>query len=385
MDSLIPSLEDLTQMFHRASNRAMWLFFALPILLLLGIGLVAERSTASFAESEHWVSHTQEVRAVIENLRADMYVTQDSRKGYLLAGNGYGLENYTAAREQVPVLIKQLRNLTVDNPWQQATLDELEPIIQRKLLLAQESIDLIKSGSTDLLKQADLTRSNDALTRQMSSNLSQMVSEEDALLANRVVVSADTYKRMRLVLAIALAAVVVFLLVNFGRLLVELLNRTRAEAAVRRLSGRILQLQDMERRKIARELHDGIGQYFASSKMTLDSVLNGGTLSEAQKIALTEASQLLEQGVAEARTLSHLLHPPLLDEVGFRAAADWFIKGFSERSKIQVKFTAPADLGPMTKEVELVLFRVLQESLTNIHRHAGSTTAEVRLFSRGGK
>jgi len=150
------------------------------------------------------------------------------------------------------------------------------------------------------------------------------------------------------------------------------------------LSSRILQLQDTERRRIARELHDGVAQYFASAKMTVDSVSPEG-LSENQNEALTEASHLLEQGMAEARTLSHLLHPPLLDDIGFRAAAEWYISGFSERSKIKVQFIAPADLGAMPKEVELVLFRVLQESLTNIHRHAGSATAEVRLFSVGGR
>jgi two-component system, NarL family, sensor kinase len=190
---------------------------------------------------------------------------------------------------------------------------------------------------------------------------------------------------MRGVLVISFIAVLLFLLMTFGRLLVELRNRMRAESAVRRLSGRILQLQDMERRKVARELHDGVGQYFASSKMTVDSVLHGGSLSEAQRNALVEAVELLEQGIAEARTLSHLLHPPLLDEVGFRAAAEWYISGFSDRSKIKVQLMAPEALESMSKDIELVLFRVLQEALTNIHRHAASATAEVRIYCASGR
>lgn len=372
-------------MLHLASTRSMWIFFAVPIFLLLGIGIVADHSTSAFAESEYWVSHTHEVRAAIEGLRADLLMAQDSRKGYLLTGDYASLSSYAAALAQVPDLTKELEHLTVDNPAQQARVSQLQPVIQRKLSVLEESIDLRKAGKADSARQLELSRENEALTSQMNSILGDMVGDENSLLAQRVVISAETYHRMRIVLGIALVAVVLFLMMNFARLLVELLNRSRAEAAVRRLSGRILQLQDMERRRIARELHDGVGQYFASSKMTLDSVLVGGSLSESQKEALTEASRLLEQGVAEARTLSHLLHPPLLDDIGFRAAAEWYINGFSERSKIKVQFTAPADLDPMSKDVELVLFRVLQESLTNIHRHAASTTAEVRLFVVSGR
>jgi signal transduction histidine kinase len=384
MNSLFPSIQELNEMLHLASGRAMWIFFAVPVLLLLGIGVVADRTTASYAQSEHWVSHTHEVRAVIENLRADVFMAQDSRKGYLLTGDDTSLGGYKAAIDQVPVLTKDLRHLTADNPTQQASLERLEPIIQRKMSVLQQSIDLRRTGNTDAAGQLELTKDNEALTDQMSAVLADMFGEENGLLAQRVIVSAETYHRMRIVLGIALAAVVLFLFLNFGRLLVELLNRSRAEAAVRRLSSRILQLQDTERRRIARELHDGVAQYFASAKMTVDSV-SPETLSENQKETLAEASQLLEQGMAEARTLSHLLHPPLLDDIGFRAAAEWYINGFSERSKIKVQFTAPADLGTMPKEVELVLFRVLQESLTNIHRHAGSATAEVRLFSVAGR
>jgi signal transduction histidine kinase len=363
----------------------MWILFGVPVFLLLGIGIVADRSTASFAQSEYWVSHTHEVKSNIESLRANIFIAQDARKGFVQTGDSTNLESYKAALDRIPGLTQDLRNLTADNPVEQANVERLESILQQKVSLLEQSVNLRKAGSSEATKQLELTKSNEALTNQMSGVLADMVGEENGLLAQRVVVSAATYHRMRIVLGIALVAVVLFLLLNFGRLLVELLNRTRAEDAVRRLSGRILQLQDMERRRIARELHDGVGQYFASSKMTVDSVLQGESLSERQRKALTEASQLLEQGVAEARTLSHLLHPPLLDDIGFHAAAEWYINGFSERSKINVQFTAPAEMGPMSKEVELVLFRVLQESLTNIHRHAGTTTAEVRLFSTSGK
>jgi signal transduction histidine kinase len=381
MDSLFPSLLELKEIMRLASGRATWLVFAVPLFLLVIIGVVADRTTTSFAQSERWVSHTREVQTAIESLRAGVFVAQDSRKGYLLTNDESGLDRYTAASQQVPQLLKHLRELTADNAAQQARLDSLEPLIQSKLSLLQQSIDLRRVGNADAAQQAEFTRDNESLSDRMTAILAEMGNEENRLLQQRVLVSAGTYRHMRVVLAVAFEAVVLFLMLTFGRLLVELRNRMRAEAAVRRLSGRILQLQDAERRRVARELHDGVGQYFAASKMAVDGVLRGESLTEAQRKALAEAVQLLEQGVAEARTLSYLLHPPLLDEVGFRAAAEWYINGFSERSNIKVQFSAPAILEPMSKDIELVLFRVLQEALTNIHRHAASPTAEVRIYS----
>jgi signal transduction histidine kinase len=417
VDSVFPSLQELKEMMRLASSKATWLVFAVPIFLLAVIGGVADRTASAFVESEHWVSHTHEVETVIESMRADLFIAQESRPAQLLAksndneksgnaikdndGNGQG--RYAAAVQQLPKLEAELVRLTADNPSQQARLAELEPVLQRELAILQESHDLpvldlpshvlpshvlpnhVLPNHEQVTHGQDKEQESDRLTDQMTKILGSMESEENRLLAQRVVISADSYRRMRIVLAVAFVAVMLFLLITFGRLLIELRNRIRAEAAVRRLSGRILQLQDMERRKVARELHDGVAQYFASSKMAVDCVLHEESLSEAQRKALSEAVELLEQGIAEARTLSYLLHPPLLDEIGFRPAAEWYIKGFSERSKINVRFVAPASLEAMNKDIELVLFRVLQEALTNIHRHAASATAEVRLYCSSGR
>lgn len=368
-----------------ASSRGTWAVFAVPVFLLLLIGATADRTTASFAQSEFWVSHTHEVETLIETLRANVFIAQDARKGYLLSNDPDNLQRYAAADQQLMKLTAQLKQLTGDNAAQQARIDRLDAVIKNKLAVLQGSIDLKKAGAGDESQQAEYTRQSDNLTVQMTTLLGSMIQDENNLLEQRVVISADSYRRMRIVLAVSFVAVLLFLFVSFGRLLIELRNRMRAEAAVRRLSGRILQLQDMERRKIARELHDGVGQYFSSSKMVVDGVLSGESLSEAQRKALMEAVQLLEQGIAEARTLSYLLHPPLLDEVGFRAAAEWYINGFSQRSAINVELSAPPQLEAMTKDIELVLFRVLQEALTNIHRHSGSRTAEVRIHCVSGR
>jgi two-component system, NarL family, sensor kinase len=148
-------------------------------------------------------------------------------------------------------------------------------------------------------------------------------------------------------------------------------------AALRQLSARLLHIQDEERRRIARELHDSLGQYLTAAKINVDILM--GSPEEVSREMLGEARELIEQALAETRTLSHLLHPPLLDEAGFDSAAHWYVDGFAKRSGIQVSLDIAADLQRLPSAVEIALFRVLQESLTNVHRHSGSDSVEIRL------
>lgn len=158
----------------------------------------------------------------------------------------------------------------------------------------------------------------------------------------------------------------------------DITAKKRAEDAARRLSGRILSLQDDERRRIARELHDSLGQYLVSLKVNLD--LLARTIDDPQESdLLTQCLSAADECLAETRTLSHLLHPPLLDEAGFGSAARWYIEGFAQRSAFQVELDFPPELGRLERDVETVLFRVLQEGLTNVHRHSGASAVRVLL------
>ena len=156
----------------------------------------------------------------------------------------------------------------------------------------------------------------------------------------------------------------------------DITDRKRAENAARSLSGRILNVQDDERRRIARGLHDSLGQYLAALKMQLGimSMSNG-----EQSALISEASDIVDRCIIETRTVSHLLHPPLLDEAGFGSAARWFVEGFAGRSGIAVDLSLPPDLGRLNDDVEIALFRALQEALTNVHRHSSSPKADIRV------
>ncbi|HVB54929.1 MAG TPA: PAS domain-containing protein [Candidatus Acidoferrales bacterium] len=148
-------------------------------------------------------------------------------------------------------------------------------------------------------------------------------------------------------------------------------------AALQNLSSHLLRAQDEERRRIARELHDSLGQYLTALKINLDLISrSSGSGIDA---FCAESQQIVERCIHETRTLSHLLHPPLLDEIGFAAAAHWYVEGFAKRSDVRVTLDLPAKLQRLPDAVEIALFRVLQETLTNIHRHSESPTAEIQL------
>ena len=146
--------------------------------------------------------------------------------------------------------------------------------------------------------------------------------------------------------------------------------------ALRKLSSRLMHVQDEERRRIARELHDSLGQYLAAAKINLEVLSAGKNNGNGH---LHEAQHLIDRAISDIRTLSHLLHPPLLEEAGFGSAARWFVEGFGRRSGIAARLRMPAKLDRLPSELETTLFRILQEALTNVHRHSGSRDVEVRL------
>ncbi|HXM14731.1 MAG TPA: response regulator [Candidatus Eremiobacteraceae bacterium] len=154
------------------------------------------------------------------------------------------------------------------------------------------------------------------------------------------------------------------------------------ESSLRQLSGRLLQLQDEERRRIARDLHDTTGQKIAALSMSLDRVarLLDSKKPERQE-ALDEGRDIVRTIGEEIRTLSYLLHPPLLDESGLGSAVRWYAEGFQKRSGIRLNVNISPDLGRLSTDVEMALFRVVQESLTNVHRYSGSPDAEINVVN----
>jgi PAS domain S-box-containing protein len=160
----------------------------------------------------------------------------------------------------------------------------------------------------------------------------------------------------------------------------DITERVRAEEELRRLSGQLLRLQDEERRRIARELHDSTGQDLVALATTL-SELHASIPSSARTLRklASQSQALADQCVREVRTLSYLLHPPMLDEAGLEDAVRHYAAGFAERTGIKVELQLSSGFGRLKPDIEVALFRVVQESLTNIQRHSGSLRAKIRM------
>lgn len=169
-----------------------------------------------------------------------------------------------------------------------------------------------------------------------------------------------------------------------ARLESEIGVREQTEAELRQLSLRLMTLQDQERRRIARELHDTAGQTLAAMKMSVALIRPIDSANSRLQALIDDLEALVDEALQEVRTASYLLHPPLLDEAGIASATRWFVEGFAARSGIDVRCEIPDRLERPPRDCELVLFRVLQESLTNVHRHSQATSANVHLARQNG-
>ena len=355
--------------------------FASALMLLFLSGLATYFATARLLESEKWVIHTHEVRGAIGDIDSAVLRAGRARSGYVFSQTDDFMSQFEAAVSEIPANLQHLRELTRDNPTQQELCSRLQDLTARRVALLRKSIQLQEAAPKDDQGQADLARQAVPISSGMTSIMQQMREEEQQLLESREKASHRLFIVTVVTLAVAFVLALDLFAINYRLLSTELRAREQAERTVReseeslrRLTGRLLQLQDAERRKFSRELHDSLGQYLAGAKMNVEIFA-----SQRKESSLVEAIQLLDQAIAETRTISHLLHPPLLDEAGLSSAARWYLEGFAQRSGIEVKVDLPENVGALPKPVALGLFRVLQESLTNIHRHSGSTKAEVQL------
>ncbi len=160
----------------------------------------------------------------------------------------------------------------------------------------------------------------------------------------------------------------------------EVVERKTAEDDLRELTSRLLRIRDDERRRLARELHDSVGQMLAALNMNISLVhAEASKLSLAASTAVSENARWVSEITSEIRTISHLLHPPLLDEAGLISALTWYVDGLAARANMKISLELPARLPRLPDELELAIFRIVQECLTNVHRHSGSKTASVRV------
>jgi signal transduction histidine kinase len=169
-------------------------------------------------------------------------------------------------------------------------------------------------------------------------------------------------------------------------LITDITERKKAEGQLQKLTAQMFNLQDEERRRLARELHDETAQNLAALNINLSAIRKMISPEDGAVLYLLEQSELMtKRSLREVRTLSYLLHPPMLDDGGLVSALQWFIDGFSARSGIAVDFIRSDEIGRLSAEIETALYRIVQEGLNNIHRHSGSPAARIELNKMSDK
>jgi signal transduction histidine kinase len=360
-----------------SSRKKAQLAFLSALILLFACGIAASVTIWRFLRAAKWAEHSYEVQVSLGDLQTSLSNAARSRTVYQNSGDETTLSEYPALKRHVHNDLTELRDLVRDNSSQASLALQLDDIVLRRLELMDASIEMRRAGPLDDQTQLRLSRENVAAVADYMEVTQRMMDEEEKLLGHRRQLFGSLFFWVLFILAAGFVIAVVLLWIHFRLLSSELAERERMEESARRLSVRVLQLQDEERRKFSRELHDSLGQLLAVAKMHMTVLLDKNPHDELLK----EIDQLLTDSVTETRTISHLLHPPLLDEVGIASAARWYAEGFAKRSGIEIVAEIPDDLQRMSRPAELVLFRVLQESLTNIHRHSRSSRAEISLHT----
>ncbi|HSY33255.1 MAG TPA: ATP-binding protein [Verrucomicrobiae bacterium] len=366
--------------------------------VLLGFFFIAVIAVAAFLtqrgvnNSTNWVLHTYDVRGELQNLHTQLAEIRGSALAYGGSGDGTELQLFRQHSDDIEKAFEHLGKLTADNARQQGRLSKLESLSRNYVAQLQGVMAPdVQSNSASPAKSAAI-RELDSQQLGVERVVRRMDEEEISLLSQRFGTWNLEFWRTSVVLTLALFAALGFLAYNF-RLLSREIVRTRDLELVQRenvrssraLSARILDLQDAERRRIARELHDSVGQYLVGLKINLEQILTTrANLSSTHEKLLSETIALTERSMAEVRTISHLLHPPLLDEVGLESAIRWYADGFAQRCALKVSLHLDPITNRLPKEVELALFRVIQESLTNVHRHANAKSIEVVLTCSTG-
>jgi signal transduction histidine kinase len=364
------------------SRKKAKLSFASAIVFLLIATAAAAFVIARLNASLRWIAHTYDVQVALGDISSTLTVAGRARASFELDTDEATLHSFDAAVASIPAKFVRLKQLLADNPDQVDALSRLQELEYQRRVVLQAAVDQRKLGPRNLQDQEETTRQVVALGSSAESVVREMLANEQRLMVSRRAASNALYFTLLWILVMAFVISLVLFYIYYRWLLAELRDRERAEkvalesrAAARQLSTRLLHLQDEERRKFSRELHDSLGQYLAACKMGLDAL--AGTPGSEE--LLDSARSNLEQAMAETRTISYLLHPPLLDETGLGIAARWYIEGFAQRSGIQITCDIAEDFPRLSHPVELAVFRVLQECLTNIHRHSKSARAEVSI------
>ena len=348
--------------------------FASALFLLVVSGLALGLMFYKTYSSERWVRHTYNAELLLSEIMFDINKTGRDRQTYLETGDLQILQGIQETHAAIVAKLEQLKTMVQDNADQVKNCGRLKQAVEARFTTFDASLQLFREGKSTHEAQDRYTQELIDWSRRTFGIAREINDVESGLLNLR---SVNTQSVFSWAIVIAAFSYVLSLYVLWGHYLGltrELQQRKLAEQNALKLSAQLLGAQDQERRKIARDLHDGLGQVLVAAKISVDSLLN----RPEDKQKLTELSELLAEAVSSTRSISHLLHPPLVDELGFVSAARSYLEGFSKRTGVEVHLDLSEPEERLPRDLELAMFRILQEALTNIQRHSKSAKAEVQ-------
>jgi signal transduction histidine kinase len=348
---------------------------AAAVIFLLLSSFSAYFAFTRMDASQSWVHHTREVQSALSQFAIASARAGRLRSEYLNSGDDSLLQQQAEVVSQIRNAAEVIQRLTADNAQQQVNCRKLAELKEQRIALMDDAIELKRTGKSTPGTQGALSRQSLATADETDLLLRSMYETEEQLLAQRQARARRFTRVTAGILIASLFLALILFMVHHRLMMAQVIARSRAELAQRALSAKVLTLQDEERRRFARELHDSVGQQLVAMKMAI-SVLQARFPGET---SVQDCVKLLDDSISETRTISHLLHPPLLDEAGLNSASRWFVEGFGKRSGIDVNLDIHDGASRLPEATELVLFRVLQESLTNVHRHSGAKRADVSL------
>jgi len=378
-------------------------------MTVMAAGAVAYFTQRGIVSGRDWVIHSYQVRSQLGDLQLEIMRARDGEVTSVFTGDRAALPFSLEQAHLAALTVDELRRLTIDNPQQQRRLNQLGPLLNEGMAMIESQPDFAGIHVTISPDGRKRQQEIDDRQKRVNSIVAGMQSEEEGLLEQRLRAWNHLFRRNVLMLGIAFTIMTLMLVYQFRLLVAEVALTKDKEKRVsdnaqsyRLMSAKILELQDSERRRIARELHDSVGQFLAGLKINLVQLENGvhadqanldqanldranpdPTKTDRRKLdrpkLIRETIELTDYALQEVRTISHLLHPPLMEELGFLSAARWYVDEYGKRSQIKVSLSVDESIRRLPREVEIALFRVLQEALTNVYRHAAAQTVNVRI------
>jgi signal transduction histidine kinase len=404
-------------------QRKVGLAFGVALVAIISIGALQYRTALQLAEDNRRVSHSQDVLRELEAVRTSLNRADAFLQSFVATDDTSYLSPYRQAVVDLRQHLRTLRMLSAGSPSQQQTEGTIEGSAAESIRALQAEADARNISRLSAERVLQLENPIRKATADVRTLAGDMQTQEFKVLREWREHGQQANNQTNLLILISTIVGCAFIVSAGIGLQLDLAERGRAEVgrvhaykalqgakeelerevqakaeaqirlenserSLRQLSLELLRTQDEERRRIGRELHDSVGQYLAVLKMGLDSLRKSIFASRkderGQEKKLDECTAFVDETIKEVRTMSYLLHPPLLESCGLISAIPTYIEGFSKRSGIKVTLDIPSNFGRLSDNVELAIFRVLQESLTNVHRHSGSPTANVRLLAEGG-